>query len=735
MNKLLLADLSMSELKKLIENAVKYHQSGHLDQAQNLYRSILKSDPGNAFVLHSLGLLAYQKGQCNEALELTTHAVTANARCAEFHNTLGVIYESLDQPDRALQSYHRAIALKPDYAEAYNNIAVALESCSKTQQAIESCEKAITLKPQYAQAHYTMGYILQMQRRFAEAVDCYKKAINFKPQYVEAHNHLAIALTEQHLYDQAHEYYTRALELAPDYAEVHNNLGILYKLRGESGNAISCYKRALGLEPDFTEAYYNLANVQKDQELYDESMANCEKAISLNPDYAEAYNVLGIILAEKGRNTEAIDKYRHAIQLKPNEAEFYNNLGIALNNEIRFEEARSCYRRALEIEPDFAQVYYNLANLQKEQGNCDQAIQNFKRAVSLKPDYPDAHWNLSLAYLLNGEYTKGWETYKWRRDPDLKIITDFHSSGKPRWDGSSFKGKTLFVHFEQGIGDNIQFIRYLPMVKTRGGTVVFETFGSLAGLFMGLPYIDRLVGFSPDRKAPLDFDCYTSLLELPNIFGTTVETIPDNVPYLYADPVKAKYWRNRLHGQEFKVGIVWAGSPEHGNDHNRSCTLEHFLPLTQIAGIRIYSLQKGPATRQLQEFANQATITDIATEFEDFSDTAAAVQNLDLVISVDTSVLHLAGAMGKPTWALIPFAAEWRWMLQRNDSPWYPTMKLFRQNKWGDWPGVLDSIAENLTLIAKEHRQTDYTIKSMATKALPQQRFDSSFSTFHGLSQ
>ena len=695
----------MSELTKLIENAVKYHQSGLLDQAQNLYRSILKSDPGNAFVLHSLGLLAYQKGQCNEALDLTTHAITANGQNPQFHNTLGVLHESLDQPDRALQSYHRAIALKPDYAEAYNNIAVALESCSKPQQALENCEKAITLCPEYAQAHYTMGYILQTQSRFDEAVDCYKKAINFKPQYVEAHNHLAIVLTEQRLYDQAHEYYTRALELAPDYAEVHNNLGILYKLRGESGDAISCYKRALVLEPDFIEAYYNLANVQKDQELYDESMANCEKAISLNPDYADAYNVLGIILAEKDRNAEAIDKYRHAIELSPNDAEFYNNLGIALKKEIRFEEAMSNYQRAIEIEPDFAQAYYNLANLLRDQNNCDQAVQNYKRAIALKPDYADAHWNLSLAYLLNGDYTKGWKAYKWRRHSDLNIITEFNCSGKPRWEGASFKGKTLFVHHEQGLGDNIQFIRYLPMVKERGGTIVFETLGSLVGLFRGLSCIDRLVGYSPDPKAPIDFDYYTSLLELPNIFGTTVETIPANVPYLYADPLKTEYWRNRLNAPDFKVGIVWAGSPEHGNDHNRSCTLEHFLPLAEIAGVRLYSLQKGSAAKQLEEFATGDPITDIATEFEDFADTAAAVGNLDLVISVDTSVLHLAGAMGKPTWALIPFAAEWRWMMNRSDSPWYSTMKLFRQTKWGDWNSIFDCVEQQLKELANNKKQ------------------------------
>ena len=704
LNKLLSSDFTMLEVTKSIEVAVGYHQSGSLDLAENLYRSILQNEPENTFVLHSLGLLAYQRQQYDQALELTSKAIEIDPDNPKFHNTIGVIYKSLNKPEQAVRSYHRATTLKPDYAQAYNNLAVALEACGKSMQAIESCKKALELRPDYAEAYYTMGYLLQMQEQFEQATECYEKAVELNPDYIEAHNHLGVVLSEQGLYEQAGHCFRRALELAPDYAEIHNNLGIVFQASGQLVQAIKYYQQALKLEPDFPEAYYNLAKAQEDQELYDEAISNCNRAIALNPDYAEAYNLLGIALNEKKRSTEAIEKFRYAIELNPTEAEFYNNLGMALKNEIRFEEAFAHYRRALEMEPDFMQAYYNLANLLRDIGSCDQAIINYKRAISLKPDYAEAHWNLSLALLLKGEYTQGFKAYKWRRNADLKTITKFHLTGKPRWDGSDLKGKTLFVHYEQGLGDNLQFIRYLPMIKQRGATIVFETLPLLLGLFTNLPFIDRLVAYSRDRKAPVEFDCYTSLMDLPHIFGTTIDNVPAQVPYIYADPAKAEYWKQKLAGPQLKVGIVWAGSPEHGNDHNRSCKFEQFLPLAEIEGVKLYSRQKGAAAQQLEVSAARTAVTDITAQFEDFTDTAAAVKNLDLVISVDTSVLHLAGAMAKPTWALLPFAPEWRWMLNRQDSPWYPTMQLFRQTKWGDWNSLFDCVAKQLKALVNTKR-------------------------------
>jgi tetratricopeptide (TPR) repeat protein len=374
-------------------------------------------------------------------------------------------------------------------------------------------------------------------------------------------------------------------------------------------------------------------------------------------------------------------------------------MGIALKEQEKFAEAIACFEKALQLDPDFAEAYYNLGNSLRDLGRCIEAICNFKKAISLKPDYAQAHWNLSLAFLLNGNYTEGWKGYKWRRNADLKVLTDYHCTGKPRWDGSSFKSRRLLVHYEQGLGDNIQFVRYLPMIKARGGTVIFETLKPLINLLQGFEGIDVLVEFAPNKKLPLEYDFYTSLLDLPFIFETTVETIPSRIPYIKADPAKSRHWRDKLTGPELKVGIVWAGSSEHGNDRYRSCSLKNFAPLGKIEGIRLFSLQKGAAARQMDEYAEIVSVTNVSKHFKDFTDTAAAIDNLNLIISVDTSVLHLSGAMGKPTWALLPYAPEWRWMLNRKDSPWYPSMRLFRQSNWNDWDSVFRSVIEELKMM------------------------------------
>lgn len=261
------------------------------------------------------------------------------------------------------------------------------------------------------------------------------------------------------------------------------------------------------------------------------------------------------------------------------------------------------------------------------------------------------------------------------------------------------------MHYEQGLGDNIQFARYLPMVKARGGTVIFQTLKPVIGLLHGFPGTDRIVEYNPDKSVSYSFDTYTSLLDMPYIFGTTVETIPAAIPYIFADASKAQCWSERITEGDFKIGIVWAGSPTHGNDRYRSCSLKDFARLADIAGVRLYSLQKGEAAEQIKHFADTIDVIDIGKDFEDFTDTAAAVENLDVVLSVDTSVLHLAGAMGKTVWALLPFAPDWRWMLKRADSPWYPTMKLFRQQTLGQWEPVFERIAEAIKMIATERKR------------------------------
>lgn len=647
----------MPTVAETMENAVQRHKDGHLRQAEQLYQLVLQHDPNNPVALHSLGVIAHQRGNHNTAVELICKAIANNPQIPQFNNTLGLVFEALGKFEEAVTAYQQAVSIKPDYAEAYHNMAIALQSQGKYSAAVEKCKQAVSLKPDYAEAYNTIGFCLEKQEQYAEAVENYKKAIQFKPDFVEAYNHLGVVLNDQNRSAEAIENYKQALRLDPDYAEVYNNLGIALKDQEQFAEAIANFEQAIRLEPDFAEAYYNLANSLRDE----------------------------------ARSAEAIENYRQAVHFKPDFAEAYNHLGGVLN-----------------AKGEYAEVIEN-----------DKAIENYRRALQIKPNFAEAHWNLSLALLRTGRFTEGWKEYEWRLNPDLKMTAYPHCYEIPRWDGSCFTGMRLLVHCEQGLGDTLHFARYLPMVKARGGTVILEIRKPLYRLLQSFPGVDELVEASFDNKPAVKFDYHVSLMDLPKIFATTLATIPAEVPYIHAYPTKAEYWRKKLTGADFKVGVVWAGSPTHGNDRYRSCTLKHFAPLTEVDGVRLYGLQKGAAAAQAEEAADEMAITNLGTEFEDFTDTAAAIENLDLVISVDTSVLHLAGAMGKPVWALLPFSPDWRWMLDRQDSPWYPTMKLFRQKKWGQWEPVFQSVAEELRTTAAKHKTGNHRLNYGQEKMIP----------------
>jgi len=647
----------MPTVAETIENAAKQHQNGHLRQAEQLYRLILQDNPDNPVALYSLGVIAHQRTKHEAAVKLISKAITNNPQIPQFHNTLGLVFEVLEKYEEAVSAYQQAVSVKPDYAEAYHNMAIALQSQNQYAAAVEKCKQALSIKHNYAEAYNTMGFSLEKQQQYAEAIKYYKKAVQYKPDFAEAYNHLGVVLNDQGHPAEAIENYKQALRLDPNYAEVYNNLGIALKELKQLVEAISCFEQAIRLESDFAEAYYNLANSLRDET----------------------------------RCTEAIENYRKAVHIKPDYAEAYNHLGVVLNAQGGYVE--------------------NIENL--------EAIENYRRALQLNPDFAEAHWNLSLVLLRTGRLIEGWKEYEWRRNPKLDIATYPHSYETPRWDGSQFKGKRLLVHYEQGLGDTLHFVRYLPMVKARGGTVILEVRKPLYKLLKGFPGVDELIEASLDNKPAVKFDYHISLMDLPKIFETTLETIPAEVPYINCCPKKVEHWRNKLAGPDLKVGIVWAGSPSHGNDQNRSCALKDFEPLTKTDGVRLYGLQKGEAAKQVERLTDEMTITNLGTEFEDFTDTAAAIENLDLLISVDTSVLHLAGAMGKPVWALLPFAPEWRWMLNRQDSPWYPTMKLFRQKKWGQWESVFQDVADELRIMAAKHKIGSHRLNYKQEKIIP----------------
>lgn len=508
--------------------------------------------------------------------------------------------------------------------------------------------------------------------------------------------HVAVQHYQAGRCDTAAQLCLEILQSHPNHAIALHLLGAIAYQKGLHEQAIDLVREAIKNNPNVPQFHNTLGATLRASGKLQEAVAAYERAIALDPGYGSAYMNIGNIFLSQKQFSLAIDKYRQALSLDPTCIETYNCMAVALQYEGELDAALEACQQALSLKPDYAEAYNTKASVLMKKGYQDEAIEQYRYALKFKPDYIEAHCNLGMILLLNGQFEEGWTEYKWRLTSQNN--TTLQRYNLPCWDGSPFVGKKLIVHFEQGFGDNIQFIRYLPMVKSRGGTVICEMLKPLTPLLHEFPGIDQLIDAPISNTTLSEIDFHVPLLELPRIFGTTLDTIPCNIPYLHADPIKADYWRQRLTGKGFKIGIVWAGHSTHTEDRSRSCHLRDFLRLNKIPGVRLIGLQKGPSARQMEDLVTDGPIMNLSDELYDFSDTAGVIENLDLIISVDTAVLHLAGAMGKPAWALLPFSPDWRWLLARQDSPWYPTIRLFRQRRYGDWESVFEQILEELSL-------------------------------------
>jgi len=526
--------------------------------------------------------------------------------------------------------------------------------------------------------------------RLQQAEQLYQLILQLDANQVDAWHFLGLIACQTGRDNLAVDYLHAALRLKPDCAEAHNSLGNVFLGQRKLPLAVASYQQAVRLKPDYADAHNNLGNALREQGQLGEAVASLEQALRLRPDFAEAHNNLGIALQGQGKLAEAVIHWEQALRLRPDFAEAHNNLGIVLDRQGKLTEAVLSFHQALRLRPDFAEGHYNLAKTLHEQGKVAEAVASCQQALRLKPDYAEAHYNLGVLWLLLGNYEQGWPEYERR----WQI---FPSSPRPQppWDGSPLDGKTILLHAEQGRGDTLQFIRYAAVVKQRGGTVVAECHPALLGVLAGCAGVDHLL----PRGGPLPAcDVQAPLLSLPGLCGTTLTTIPAEVPYLVADPSRVKHWRNRLGAiSGFKVGICWQGKPGHNNDRRRSVPLAQFAPLAEVPGVRLVSLQHGPGREQWAALAGHWPVVDLPGHAEESSqgwvDTAALVCALDLVITVDTAVAHLAGALGVPVWLALPFSPDWRWLLEREDNPWYPTMRLFRQTRPGHWPDVFERIA------------------------------------------
>jgi tetratricopeptide (TPR) repeat protein len=568
-------------------------------------------------------------------------------------------------------------------------------------EAIALLQRALAIHRDDVQALEILGDALTVDGRRDDATACYRHAIRLAPTRARLHSKLGIALNDSGHHAEAIESLQQAIARDPNSAVIHFNLGVALRDAGRPDAAVDAYRRAVELRPDGSDAHANLGVALEELDRRDEAIACYRQALALNPANVEALINLGAILEELGRRDEAVTMCRQALALDPTHVDAHINLGVALQGQDRLDAAIACYRQALALDPANAKALSNLGVAIELQGLGDVALGVQRRAAALAPNSGKIRFNLAVSLLRHGEFAHGWEEYEWRwrggvrnlKAPDLP---------QPLWRGEDLADRTLLVRSEQGLGDVLQFVRYLPLLARAGARVILRAPAALERLLRSSLAGVTVIG--PDAPQP-HFDFHIPLMSLPRLFRTDLCTIPAAVPYLAADPAAVAAWRQHLGADDnLRVGVVWSGNPNHRGDRQRSVAAAVLLPELINSGVRLYSLQKDvrPADHATLLQLSHA-VTDLSPQLNDFADTAAALCALDLLISVDTSVVHLAGALGRPVWTMLPFTPDWRWLLEREDSPWYPTLRLYRQMRRNDWSNVFERLRADLRRQTMHH--------------------------------
>jgi tetratricopeptide (TPR) repeat protein len=580
------------------------------------------------------------------------------------------------------------LSVDPGHAQTLHLLGLIEHQRGRSAEAIERIRMAIMRDGRDPAFHHNLGNVLRARGRLAEAIDCYERALALAPTSVDTLYNLGNTYQDLGQPERAAAYFERALRLNPEAIELHNNLGTALQDLGRLDEAIGCYRKALALRPDLVESLDNLGGALQAQGKLDEAQACYERALALRPDRVESLIGLGVVLRAQGRLEEAVARYRRALELSPDHPEAHNNLGVALVDLRQPEEATPQYERALTLQPNRAETHSNLGIALQRQGRYAEAFASYGRALALKPDYAEAHFNRANALLLTGELNEGWQEYEWR----FAVARYDRKFDQPLWSGEPLAGARILIHAEQGFGDTLQFVRYVPAVAEHGGKIVLEVPAPLVRLARTVAGVSQVVAGGDPLPA---FDCHCPLLSLPRVFKTNLATIPSAVPYVRVPAEASAAWAERIPtAPGLKVGVVWAGTTIGAID------LRLLQPLWEVDGVSWFSLQVGDRSGDISSLGG-VKIADLSPWLLDFAETAAAVCHLDLVISVDTSVAHLAGALGRPTWLLLRDPPEWRWLLEREDSPWYPTARLFRQRKGGDWPCVVREVAAALAQMAR----------------------------------
>ena len=603
----------------------------------------------------------HQQGQLDAALALYGEMLAAHPGNAEVHYRRANVLKDQGALQAALTDYDQAIALKPDYAHAFCNRAVVLGQMQRLPEALASYDRAIALNPTDALAHCNRGMLLNATGQKDAALVAFDNAIAHSAGLLQAHFGRAALLQE----------------------------------RKQWSASLASYDKVIALNPGDVAAHFNRATVLKQLERWPDALAGYDRAIALNAALPQAHVGRADMLQALERFPEALASYDRAIELDPKDAITHSGRGVLLQKTSQLEAALACYNQAVAADPNYPEAWFNRGTVLMDLCDFQGALASYQKAVALRPGYAEAHVNLALAALKVGDYVTGWTHYEWRwRANRGPILNERRTFSQPLWLGEQdIAGKTILLHGEQGLGDSLQFCRFAERVAGLGARVLLDVPRPLATLCATLRGVMQVI---PHGDGPPDFDVHCPLMSLPLALGITLETVGTVIPYLNSDPRKVAMWQERL-GPKTKprIGLTWSGSVGARTFSARSYPLAKLVPYLP-GGFEYIGLQTEITEADLRTLTEYPAIRRCDGELRDFSDTAALCECLDLVITMDTSATHVSGALGRNTWVLVPFDGDWRWLVDREDSPWYPTVRVFRQKSRGDWDGVFKRVAEEL---------------------------------------
>ena len=598
--------------------------------------------------------------------------------------------------DDAAVLYRQILENEPDHADALHLLGLVHHQKGEHDQALELVERALRSNPTAHHFHNSLGIVYGGLGRLDDAIASFRRAVELRADFAEASFNEGNALRALGRREEAESAYRKALSLQPDNADVLNNLGTLLDELDRPQDAVECLRAAKALMPADAYITVNLGVVLGKIGRLDEAKELLVGAAKSAPDMPEAHYGLGKVLSACGQSEAAEAAYRHALELDADYLDARTNLGAILVEKGQADEAVPLLRRVAETRTGDIEAHTNLIKAYLNTGRAGDAVDTYRDLAALHPENANVRAHFGTCLLLTGQLHEGFREFEWR---SKSALSEGERVFGPRWDGVALDGKTILLHAEQGMGDVVQFVRYVPRVVERGGRVILECYPPLMRLLSSVEGVERVV---PRDKSLPDYDRQLPLASLPLVCGTDIDTIPADVPYLTVPEDAASGWGERMEESGvLKVGLVWAGSPAHPNDPNRSCPAGLLKPLLDVSGVDFYGLQIGERAGDIATSDPGSRVRDLSPFIGDFADCAAALTRLDLLISVDTAPVHVAGALGCPVWVLLPFVPDWRWMLGRDDSPWYPTARLFRQSRMGDWPELIERVKGALEIAVR----------------------------------